>query len=1118
MHTRSSFEAKVFAAFTAAACVVSALCLATWKLADDATEAMRLVSHTHEVISNLARIRGDSLQVELSTQNFRITGEPTHIVERDMTMEMREAALGQLKLLTADNDLQQQRWAQLREVINQRMAISRHVEILRKTEGQQAANAYVASAPLRETRARSYQLIHAMEREEARLLAIRNGTQQHSHQVLIAAGAALALALLGLLSSTFVLIRRQLRDTEVSQHALAVSEQSLATTLHSIGDAVLATDVHGRITRMNPVAERLTGWPLSQARGRPVEEVFNIIHEQTREPAQAPVAQVLQTGEAQELANHTALIARDGSECPIADSAAPIRDSNGAVVGVVLVFRDETQARHAQYAIRDHNIELTQHVVERTAQLRESEGHLRSVIDNVPALIAFIDAQQRYVYVNPQYQQRYAPGRLDIVGCTVRDVLGEERYAINAARIAAILRGEPQSFDWQPFPGSWLSMSCVPKRNAHNEVVGYYVLGSDITERKLAEEKITALYAELKQRVRQLEDASRALRTLSAGNRTMLRATDEQELLDAMCHAIVDSGGYPLAVVWYVQPEGADTLVPVAVSGHPGGLADLRAQIAGQLANGIGCGLVDCAFRTGKTSLPRHISLQRYSPDWPAMLFGNDQGVACPLRVEDQVIGVLAIYGADARPFAADEIKLLTESADDLAFGITTLRARTERQRVELAMLRLTHYDALTGLPNAALFGELLVSQIATSNRRDQPFAVLQANIERLSEINDALGFDHGDQLLREFGTRLSDAVPVAAQIARLRGDEFAILLPNSGATSALEMVQRLDNVLAKPFPVADIALAVSARIGVSMYPEHGSTPHDLFRHMDIAVQQAKKKGVRHIIFDPSMQQNPTHRLSMAGELQRAIEDGDLLLYVQPKIEIATRRVCGAEGLVRWKHAKRGLVPPGEFIDLAEHTGLIKPLTEWVIETGVRLIQDCVQQGHALPIAVNLSARNLRDESLLDKIRRWQSHWGAAAGLLEMEITESAVMEDAELALRVLHGLREESITLYIDDFGTGYSSLSYLQKMPVSYIKIDQSFIRGMLTNNDTAVIVRSTIDLAHDLGHKAVAEGVETQEQWDRLAAFGCDIVQGYLIARPMPAEDFLPWLGEFEAKSLS
>lgn len=1116
MTSSSSFETKVLTAFAAAVLVVMALAATTSKMANDAAEAARRVSHTHTVLDSLARTKADTLQIEFSTQSFRVSGNPARLVERDAAIAAREALLSQIKQLTSDNARQQERWSWLREVVNERLAISRRVELLRKTQGIEVANAFVATAPLQETRERTYRLLGDMEAEERRLLEERSVAQLHARQKMVAAGALVALLLLALLTATYALIRRQLRQTQASQRALADSEESLATTLYSIGDAVLATDTEGRITRMNPVAQALTGWPIADAKGRLVAEVFNIVNEYTRAPAEVPVAKVLATGEIQELANHTLLIARGGSECPISDSAAPIRDTTGRVNGVVLVFRDVTLAHLAQRTIREQNELLERRVQERTVQLRESEEHLRSVISNVPAMIAYVDAQQRYVYVNDQYHERFAPGMPDIAGCTVREVLGDQRYAVAAPLIAKVLQGQAQSYDWEPFPGVWQVINYVPKREALDQVVGYYVLGTDITERKSAQEKIQTLNAELEQRVRELEHVSRALRTLSAGNRTMLRATDEQDLLASMCQAIVDAGGYPMAVVWYRMDDEFKSLRPMAEAGYPAGMAALRTLKTSWADNEHGRGVVATAIRTGKASLVRDMLTDPNYTPWQSYLYGTASGVACPLRVGGEVIGALAIYNAGSDAIDADEVTLLSESADDLAFGIATLRARAEQQKIQEAMHRLNRYDALTGLPNEAQFAELLTAAIDAGTRLNQPFAVLQANIERLSEINDVLGFSHGDQMLREFGARLSKAVPTSALVARLRGDEFAILLPNSNADDAIAMVQRLEDALARPFPIADIPLDVSAKIGVALFPAHGSTPHDLFRHMDVAVHEAKKMGSRHVVFDPAQfqDQHQSRRLMIAGELRRAIEGGDLLLYLQPKVEFATGRVCGTEGLVRWKHAERGLIPPNEFIGLAEQTGLIKPLTEWVIETGLRLIQGWEHQGCALPIAVNLSARNLRDENLLEKIRHLHSKWGIAAGRLELEITESAVMDDAGLALRVLHSLRDEGIPLYIDDFGTGYSSLSYLQKLPVEYIKIDQSFVQHMSISKDSSLIVQSTIDLVHDLGRKTVAEGIETQDHWDQLAALGCDIAQGYFIARPMPAEDFLPWLQQFRA----
>lgn len=1114
MKLSSSFEAKVLLAFFAALAVVGGLVATQWKVASDAREATARVNHTHEVINSLFRARGDTLQIEFSTQSYRITGDPGQLVERNATIAAREQQMERIKALVADNPRQQARWDQLRQVIDERLAISYQVERLRATQGQAAATAYVATAPLRETRQRTYRLLQEMVHEEVQQLDTHTAAQQKTRTLLAGSSVGMAFMLLVLLVSLYLLIIRQLRTAELSQRALVESEENLATTLHSIGDGVLATDTEARVTRMNPVAEVLTGWPLGEARGRPVDEVFTIVHEVTRAPAEMPVHQALATGEVQGLASHTSLVARGGEERPIADSAAPIRDGSGAVIGAVLVFRDVTAERQAQRLIREQNATLEQRVRERTAQLRESQDHLRSVIANVPAMIAHVDAHERYVYVNDQYRERFAPGQHDLAGRSLRDVLGEARYDQEAPRVRGALQGEPQSHDWEPFPTVWQAISYLPRRDADGDVTGCYVLGQDITDRKHHEQQIHALNTELRQRIDELQRVDRALRTLSAGNRAMLRARDEQSLLDSMCQAIADAGGYPIATVWYALDDEARSLRPAAQSGYPPGLAVLQQIKATWADNARGRGAIGTAIRTGEPSVVHNMLVDPDYEPWRAFLMGNASCIACPLKVGGRIIGALSIFAPEPGAFGPNEVPLLCESADDLAFGIATLRARTEQEAVQRAMQRLSHFDPLTALPNETLFTQWLTEAIDAATSQGRPFAALQINIERLSDINDALGFLHGDQLLKEFAARLRAAAPEAAPVARLRGDEFALLLADTDAPSAVAVAQRLEAALAQPFPVADILIEVSANTGIVVFPDHGDTVHDLYRHMDLAESQARRKGSRHAVFDPSRNPDPARSLGLAGELRRAIEGGDLVLHLQPKVDFASGRVTGAEGLVRWQHAYRGLVYPGDFIGLAERTGLIRPLTEWVIQTALRLNAAWRLRGQALPIAVNLSARNLRDEDLLKNIRGW----GAGNGLLELEITESTTMEDPEFALRVLHELRQEGIPLYIDDFGTGYSSLSYLQKLPVEFIKIDQSFVRDMSTDRDSALIVRSTIDLAHDLGRKVVAEGIETQADWDHLAQLGCDLAQGYFIARPMPADGFPAWVERFRRPALA
>lgn len=1112
MRHRSSFVSKVRLSFAAAVLVVGVLSLATWLVARDAADAARWVGHTHDVIHGLDHVRHDTLQIEFSTQGFRISGDQARLTERDAAIAAREAILVQLRRLTQDNPEQQKRWRQLRQVLDERLAISQRVEQLRKTVGSAAANAYVATAPLQETRERTYRLIDEMKTDELQLLAQRDARHQVARANMVITGALVSLLLLLLLSTTYTLIRRQVRETEASQRALAASELNLATTLHSIGDGVLVTDTRGRIRRMNPVAEQLTSWSQAEAMGHPIETVFHILHEKTRELVEVPVNKALATGEIQGLANHTVLLARDGREVPIADSAAPIRDTEGQIDGVVLVFRDVSIERQAQRMVEQQNELLNQRVLERTSQLRETEDHLQGVINGAPVLIAYVDTQQRFVYANALYCQRFARDGRNVTGLTVREVVGEERYTFASEGLTRALQGEPQSYDWQPFPGVWQQSTYIPRRDAGSKIAGCYLLGLDITERKQAEERIQNLNAELAQRLGELEHVSRALRTLSAGNRALVRATEKLDLLNSMCEVITSSGGYRYAAVWYSVEDEQHSLRLMAQSGYPDGF-DALARLQPSWANNErGRSVLGSAVRTGQTAVARDLDTHPAYAAWRPYLFGVASGMACPLFVGGKVVGVLSIYSDEADAFTDSEVALLEELAGDMAFGIASMRARMEQRKTQEAMHTLTYFDTLTGLPNATQFGSLLESSIESHSQSQRSLALLQTNIGRLSEINDALGFAHGDQLLRAFAARMRHAAPDSATVARLRGDEFAILLPDSDAESALALVQHLEEALAQPFPVADIPLDVPVTIGIVLCPQHGTTAHDLYRHMDIAMRQARQAGSAHAIYDPALSHHLPGRLSLASELRRAIDHCDLQLHLQPKVHIASGQVRGAEGLVRWQHASRGMIPPGEFIGLAEQTGLIRPLTDWVMETGLRTAHTLQDRGIRQPIAINLSARNLRDEHLLRKVQQLQSRVGDLAGLLEFELTETAVMEDAEYALRILKRLREAGVRLYIDDFGTGYSSLSYLQKLPVDYIKIDQSFVRALASSADSSVIVRTTIDLAHDIGRQVVAEGVETREHWDQLAAYGCDLAQGYLIARPMPQERFEEWLQQF------
>lgn len=1112
MKARIAFETRVLAGFSAAFIVVVGLSLTTWIVTRNAADATRWVVHTYDVLNSLAHIKSDTLNVELTTQNFRLTGDASLLNERNAIIASREGAMDRIRQLAANNASQMARYRELREMVDERVAIAREVERLRKTEGAEAAARFVAMAPLKATRERMYKLLSDMEAEEHRLLDMRMAEDMQAARQVVVNNVLAAVLLAALLAVTYRIIRRQAREMETNRRALAEREEQLAITLRSIDDAVLSTDNQGRVLRMNPLAERMTGWTVQEASGRPVSEVFHIISEPTREIAPMPVGAVLSTGQVTNLAEQTSLLARDGTETQIAGSAAPVQDREGRTMGTVLVFRDESRARRARRSIQAQNELLEIRVEERLAELRDSQEHLLGLISNVPAVIAFVDADQRYVYANAQYMDDYAAKK--IKGCTVREIIGEERYAIVAPLIARVLGGEQLSHDWQPSPGVWQVVSYVPRFNEKREVSGYYVLGADITDRKLGEQKILQLNDQLKAHVHELEHVSRALRTLSAGNRSMLHAVDESNLLDTMCKAIVAAGGYRMACVWYGPDNPGAFLEPVAQTGHPGGMDALRRIRDQGGGDPEAPTAVAVAVRTGQSRVIRRLQDQPAYIPWKAENAIYGSCVANPLRVGGKTIGALAIYSSRDDDFSADEVDLLAESSDDMAFGIALFRARAEQEEIQHAMHQLTYYDDVTGLPNEVQFTRIVTAAIEAGETDGQGFAILQANIERLREINEVLGFSHGDRLLKLFGDCLNTVVPAAATVSRLRGDEFAVLLPNSGAAEALVLAAHLEATLVNPFQIADLPIEVSARIGISVFPDHGATVHDLFRHMDIAVTHARKHCLRHAVFEPAYSRGQATRLVMVGELRQAIEAGQLLLYLQPKIDMRSGMVSGAEALVRWNHPDRGLILPGEFIGLAEQTTLIKPLTNWIIDAAVQLSLAWKDQPHGLPIAINLSAPSLRDDALLMKIRGMQSVLVTIPGMLEMELTESMLMEDAEYGLQMLRALRVEHIQLYIDDFGTGYSSLSYLQRLPVEHIKIDRSFVERMLDNEDSAVIVRSTIDLAHDLGRSVVAEGVATQAHWDQLQAYGCDFAQGYFIAQPMPPEEFPGWVKNYRA----
>jgi diguanylate cyclase (GGDEF)-like protein len=443
---------------------------------------------------------------------------------------------------------------------------------------------------------------------------------------------------------------------------------------------------------------------------------------------------------------------------------------------------------------------------------------------------------------------------------------------------------------------------------------------------------------------------------------------------------------------------------------------------------------------------------------------------------------------------------------------VPILRRVTQRIRRQMEEIeRRALYDELTGLPNRTLFGDRIEQAIVDAGQEPRSAAVMLLDVDQFREVNDALGHETGDRLLQEVASRLSETVRSSETFARLGGDEFGILLSPGSEEDAKALAARIHGALETPFSLSGFPLEIAVSIGVAAFPEHGEDVDTLLQHADVAMYVAKDGHSGTVLYEPEQDTSDAARLALAGELRGAIDNEELVVHFQPKAELESGLIVGVEALVRWQHPERGFIPPNEFIPIAERTGLIKPLSQYVVASALRQCGEWRAAGYDLHVAVNLTIPDLLDLELPDRIGELLAETGVRPGQLELEVTETTILADPFRVRQVLNRLNEMGLRLAIDDFGTGYSSLAYLKNLPVHTIKIDRSFVMGMCEDASDATIVRSTIDLGRNLGLGVVAEGIESQEVWDALRADGCSLAQGYFISRPASAEYLKPLLEE-------
>ncbi|MEO8102668.1 MAG: EAL domain-containing protein [Betaproteobacteria bacterium] len=457
-------------------------------------------------------------------------------------------------------------------------------------------------------------------------------------------------------------------------------------------------------------------------------------------------------------------------------------------------------------------------------------------------------------------------------------------------------------------------------------------------------------------------------------------------------------------------------------------------------------------------------------------------------------------YGQTVEVEQKDEIGALAASFNHMLAGI----ASREKEN-----LRLAFEDHLTGLPNRAMFHDRLVQALLLAKRAAQPVGVMMLDLDRFKYVNDTLGHPVGDMVLKEVALRLRTLLRESDTVARLGGDEFAILLPSGEPERTSIVAHKVLHSLESPIVVQGQPIDIGTSIGIVYYPEHGEDANMLMRHADIAMYAAKRAKSGFATYDMRLEEDRQDHLTLLGELRRAIDQDELVLFYQPKFNLTKNAVTGMEALIRWQHPTRGSVSPADFIPFAEQTGNIRMITRWVIDAAIAQCGAWQASGHALKISINISARDLLDKELVPYVAAKLREYQVPPGLICAELTESALMEDPEHARETLAQLHELGIKLSMDDYGTGYSSLAYIKDLSLDELKIDRAFVSGMHDDAQSAAIVHSTIELGHRLGMIVVAEGVETSLELSALKRFGCDYAQGYHVCRPMAAVDVMAWL---------
>jgi diguanylate cyclase (GGDEF)-like protein/PAS domain S-box-containing protein len=949
-------------------------------------------------------------------------------------------------------------------------------------------------------------------------------------------------------------------NTRINKNILALhkQEESIRITLNSIGDAVIVTDTDGVVTYINPIANQLTSWTSDQAIGQPLTKVFNIVHAHTREPANNPVKKVLESGLIVGLANHTMLIAKDGTEYQIADSGAPIRNPQGDIYGVVLVFRDITD----EYALFE--------------ELESNQTLIKTLLNTLPDLIWLKDEEGIYLACNSKFEKLFGAPENSIIGKTDYDFVSEElanffrkkdMAALNAGQ--ATTNEELVTFADDGHT-ELLETIKTPMTDNNGNLVGILGIARDVTnykkslvqlqesESKLKEvqayakigswellaDQETAVWSKQMYTLFGLVDGVKAgpkllcevmnksdipnfissiKHAFSTGNEhhveyRIVRPIDgEERWIESRGQVLTDNDGKPQKMSGFIQDITerkdseerlqllsrvySDTQEGIIITDPQQRIIDVNpafSHITGYSREDI----------IGKH--PSILSSGQQSPEFYAQMWQS-------ITEHSHWKGEVWNKTKQGELFAELlTISSLTNDHGEVTNYVGVFSDITQSKQHQEQLNLMAHYDVLTKLPNRALFIDRFHQSIAHSIRTGHQLAVCFLDLDNFKPVNDNYGHEIGDRLLIEVADRITSCIREEDTVSRQGGDEFAILLNDIDSASQYEgTMTRIHTALAQPYIIDDVQHNITASSGVTLYPSDDGDIDTLLRHADHAMYQSKLLGKhRTQLFSPDSDQRIIQKNHRLDEIEQALINNEFQLYYQPKVNMVTGDVFGAEALIRWIHPEKGLIPPLDFLPLIDDTPLEIRIGEWVINEALEQLENWQHQGIKLEVSVNISSNHLLSPAFVIVLEKCLAkHSAIEAKYLQLEILESSALGDINKINHIIKTCQTRlGVNFSLDDFGTGYSSLTHLRSLPVDTIKIDQSFVRDILDDPSDYSIIDGVIALSKSFNRNVIAEGVESTAHGLMLLLMGCEQAQGYGIAKPIPAVAFVQWLSHY------